>query len=160
VVEIIILSSEKPGSETIVKEKCLTCGWHRRGHRQCDEGGGLDADVVVIMTIVNYSFGLEAVGDRWVSVLDHIVKKREGKKEGCEVTVPVEKSLGFFLSFFLSLLLLSLGSPSSVGSHPTIRTLSTKLARYGTGTIQRAKVRSKHWTLTIGDGIHPTTAAP
>lgn len=105
--EIIILSSEKPGSETIVKEKCLTCGWHRRGHRQCDEGGGLDADVVVIMTIVNYSFGLEAVGDRWVSVLDHIVKKREGKKEGCEVTVPVEKSLGFFLSFFLSFSFLS-----------------------------------------------------
>jgi hypothetical protein len=157
VVEIIILSSEKPGSETIVKEKCLTCGWHRRGHRQCDEGGGLDADVVVIMTIVNYSFGLEAVGDRWVSVLDHIVKKREGKKEGCEVTVPVEKSLGFFLSF----------SPSPFSRFPvvrrlpsTIRTLSTKLARYGTGTIQRAKVRSKHWTLTIGDGIHPTTAAP
>lgn len=40
--------------------------------------GCLDADVVVIMTIINYSFGLEAVSDRWVSVLDHIVKKREG----------------------------------------------------------------------------------
>ena len=54
-----------------------------------------------------------------------------------------------WLSF--SLLLLSLCSPSSVGSHPTIRTLSTRLVRYGSGTIQRAKVRSKHWTLTIGD---------
>lgn len=67
----------------IVKgEKCLTCGWHRRRHRQCDEGGDLDAGVAVIMTTVNYTFGLEAVGDRWVSVLVHIVKKeREGEEK-------------------------------------------------------------------------------
>lgn len=140
--EIVILSSEVPGSETIVKEKCLTCGWHRRGHRQCDEGrGGLDAHVVVIMTIVNYSFGLEAVSDRWVSVLDHHREKtrERDKKEDCEVTVPIGEYLAFFLSFSFLLV-----PPSSVGSHPTIRTLSTQLVGYGTIQIQRAKVPSKH----------------
>lgn len=65
------------------------------------EGGGLDADVVVIMTIVNYSFGLEAVSDRWVSVLDHIVKNRRLRGYSTRWRV-----LGF-----LSLLLLSLCSP-------------------------------------------------